>query len=287
MAKATRGFPPAETSSESRQAPGLMERLKYRWHLVVTFLVIVVGSVVVWAMTAFSGLQVVEIPYEVVAEYPHDSSAFTQGLLYHQGYLYESTGQYGESTVRKVEIKSGQVLASTPLRDQYFGEGLTMVGDQFFQLTWKSGTGFVYNSELIPVKQFEYSGEGWGLAYDGQHLIMSDKSATLRFHDPETMRLDGNLPVKYGQSAVPEVNEMEYVNGQIYANVWKRDYIYRIDPQSGQVTGRINLGNLLPIQLRPDASQDGSLNGIAYNPESDTFYVTGKHWPKLYEIRLK
>lgn len=286
MAKAKRGFPPAATPTPAKET-SLMERLRYRWHLVATFLLIVVGSAIIWAMTSFSGLEVEDLNYEVVAVYPHDPGAFTQGLLYHDGALYESTGQYGESSIRKVELKTGKVLEITPLADSFFAEGLTMVGDQFYQLTWKSGVGFVYNISLQPVRQFEYDGEGWGLVYDGRYLIMSDKSATLRFHDPETMRLERNLPIKYGQSAVPEINEMEYVEGQLFVNVWKRDYIYRIDLNSGQVTGRINLGNLLSLEERPQQSDDGSLNGIAYNPESGTFYVTGKRWPKLFEIRLK
>lgn len=286
MAKTKRGFPPA-APVDATVEPGLLDRLKYRWHLVAIFAVIVMGSVMIWALTAFSALGVEQIEYEVVATYPHDPGAFTQGLLYHDGFLYESTGQYGESTFRKVNIETGEVVNRVPLGDQLFAEGLTMVGDQFYQLTWKSELGLIYNEQMTAVRKFEYEGEGWGLAYDGQHLILSDKSATLRFHDPETMRLDNNVTVLFGQSAVAEINELEYVDGQLFANIWKRDFIYRINPKTGQVTGRIDLSRLLAPSERPPIEQDGSLNGIAYNPEKGTFYVTGKRWPKLFEIRLK
>ncbi len=288
MAKQQRGFPTVESTAKSSvSSPSLMDRLQQRWHLLVTFLVIVIGGTVAWAWTAFGGLDVQDIQYEIVNTYPHDPKAFTQGLLFHEGYLYESTGQYGESNVRRVELETGKVLNSTPLGNQYFGEGLTMVGDQFYQVTWKAEKGFIYNKDLQPVKQFDYDGEGWGLVYDGQHLIMSDGTYALQFLNPENMKVENQVTVRFGQSLIQEINEMEYVDGAIYANKWKTDVIYRIDPRSGNVTGRIRLGNLLSPEERPKLEDDGSLNGIAYNPITDTFYITGKRWPKLFEIRLK
>jgi glutamine cyclotransferase len=223
----------------------------------------------------------------VVNVYPHDPTAFTQGLHYHEGFLYESTGLEGQSTIRKVDLKTGQPLINIPLDPQLFGEGLTMVGDQLYQVTWKSGVGFVYNLELQQVKRFDYSGQGWGLTYDGQSLVMSDGATFLRYFDPVTFQETKQQPVYLGSFKLDKLNEMEYVDGYIFANRWQDDRIYVIDPRTGRVRAKISLPTLLPPDQRPQGRDDGSLNGIAYNPETKTFYVTGKKWPKLFEIRVK
>lgn len=262
------------------------ELLAQRWHLWLTFVVIAVGGTFIYSL-GMGGTNVPEWEYEIVAVHPHDPTAFTQGLHYHNGFLYESTGLEGRSTIRKVDIATGQPVINIPLEPRFFGEGLTMVGDQFFQITWKSGTGFVYNADLQLVKRFDYTGQGWGLTFDGTHLIMSDGAAELLFFDPQTFQRVKSVPVVFGSFKLDRVNEMEFVDGLIYANRWQQPVIYVIQPQTGRVQARIPLQDLLPANERPTGADDGSLNGIAYNPETQTFYVTGKKWPKLFEIRIK
>lgn len=266
--------------------PTWQERLQQRWHLWLTFLLIVIGSALVFSFT-FTSLDVEQLEVEILNTYPHDTSAFTQGLVYHDGYLYESTGRLGESTLRKVEIETGKVLTTIPLSEDLFGEGLTMVGDQFYQITWKSGVGFVYNKDLQLVKQFDYSGQGWGLAYDGKHIILSDGAAALRFFNPGTFEEVGQVFVKYGVTRLIELNELEFVDGLLYANKWHEDVIYVIDPKTGDVKAKAIATNLLKDNERPGWEDDGSLNGIAYNPDKGTFYITGKKWPKLFEVRFR
>jgi len=273
-------------SRASALNPSWQDILKQRWHLWLTFVLVVLGSAIVWSWS-FSGLDVEELEVEIVAVYPHDTSAFTQGLLYHDGYLYESTGQVGQSTLRKVEIETGKPIVTVPLREDLFGEGLAMVGDQFFQITWKAGVGFIYNKDLQPVKQFDYSGQGWGLAFDGKHLIMSDGAAVLRYFDPQTMEEVDSKFVMYGATRIDQINEMEFVDGVIYANRWRQDVIYLIDAMTGQIKAKVLPTDLLKPGERPTGSDDGSLNGIAYNPDKGTFYITGKKWPKLFEVRFK
>ena len=223
--------------------------------------------------------------YEIVETYPHDSAAFTQGLAYHNGALYESTGLYGQSSLRKVDISSGQVLKMRPLPAQFFGEGLCLWQDELIQLTWRSRGGFVWDLENFSLNcVFSYPFEGWGLAHDGEQLIMSDGSATLHFLDPATFKevdsrlvLDEGIPVK-------NLNELEYVRGEIYANVWKTDRIARISPNTGEVLGWIDLAGLLCEDEKMDSDV---LNGIAYDSEGDRLFVTGKFWPKLFWIEIR
>ncbi|MGH8508702.1 MAG: glutaminyl-peptide cyclotransferase [Gammaproteobacteria bacterium] len=223
--------------------------------------------------------------YEVVRVYPHDRNAFTQGLTYVDGYLYESTGLNGHSMLRKVEIETGRVLQQTALSREYFGEGLTSWGPHLVQLTWTSNQGFLYDRMNFQVKQtFNYSGKGWGITQDGERLIMSDGTATLRFLDPYTFRETGRLSVRDGTTPVTQLNELEVVRGELYANVWKTDRIARIALQTGQVTGWIDLRGLLSAadrSIRVDV-----LNGIAYDARNNRLFVTGKLWPKLFEIKL-
>ena len=223
--------------------------------------------------------------YEVVRIYPHDPQAFTQGLVFAHGVLYEGTGQNGRSTLRQVRLETGEVLKLQKIDDQYFGEGIALVGNTIVQLTWQSGVGFVYNRETFErIKTFTYTGEGWGLAYDGKRLIMSDGSPTLRLLDPVTLKQTGRLTVREGAQPIEDLNELEIVKGEILANVWGSDRIARISPATGQVTGWIDLSGLLDPRDKPGTDV---LNGIAYDAAGDRLFVTGKNWPKLFEIRIR
>jgi len=223
--------------------------------------------------------------YEVVAVYPHDPTAFTQGLLFDEGSLYEGTGLYGASTLRRVELATGKVEQQIELTDQFFGEGITIVGDRLYQLTWREGRGFIYNKASFALEaEFSYPTEGWGLTYDGQALLMSDGSAQLLRLDPTTLALLSTINVQDAQGPVVRLNELEYINGVIYANIWQTDRIAQIDPATGHVIGWIDLTGLLPDADR--TSSTDVLNGIAYLPTEDRLFVTGKKWPKLFEIRL-
>lgn len=224
--------------------------------------------------------------YTVVRSYPHDPQAFTQGLEYVDGVLYESTGLNGRSGIRKVQLASGEVLQLQPLDARYFGEGITVWKNRIIQLTWQSGLGFVYDRQTFQQQRtFTYTGEGWGLTHDGTRLIMSDGSAsgTLRFLDPETLKQTGTLVVRDGNTPVVHLNELEYVKGQIYANVWQTDRIAMIAPKTGRVTGWVDLRGLLDPR---EAARDAVLNGIAYDAVGDRLFVTGKLWPRIFEIRL-
>jgi len=222
--------------------------------------------------------------YEIVNTYPHDRQAFTQGMVYSEGTLFESTGQYGTSTLREVEITTGNVLRNVNLASNLFGEGLAQVDDRLIQLTWKEGTALVYEADTFAGDTpFAYTGEGWGLAYDGARLIMSDGSAQLTFRDPATFAVLGQVVVMDDRGLVDNLNELEYVDGAILANVWQTDRVAQIDPDTGRVTAWIDLAGLLTPVERVSADV---LNGIAYDPTGDRLFVTGKDWPKLFEIRL-
>lgn len=223
--------------------------------------------------------------YQVVKVYPHDRAAFTQGLQFVDGVLYEGTGQEGQSVIRKVKYETGEVLQQQKLDDKYFGEGIVVFGGELFQLTWKTETGFVYDkTSFKPLRSFKYPGEGWGLTTDGTRLIMSDGSDQLRFWDPKTLKEIGpRLTVRDAGRSVPELNELEWMKGEILANVWQSHRIARIAPKTGEVTGWIDLTGLLDPR---DAAGVDVLNGIAYDEKGDRLFVTGKLWPKLFEIKL-
>ena len=223
--------------------------------------------------------------YRVVNTYPHDQDAFTQGLVFVDGALYEGTGLYGYSTLRKVQLETGAVLQTRQLSPQVFGEGITVWEDRIVQLTWTEGIGFVYDKNTFePLGQFTYSTEGWGITHDGNHLIMSDGTSTLYFLDPGSFRETGRIEVSDSRGPVTKLNELEYVGGEIYANVWLTDRIARISPETGRVTGWIELGGLLSQEeLRGPVDV---LNGIAYDARNDRLFVTGKLWPHIFEIRL-
>jgi glutaminyl-peptide cyclotransferase len=222
----------------------------------------------------------------VVASYPHDSGAFTQGLIYHDGFLWESTGQYGQSTLRQVELQSGRILAQRELPANVFGEGLALWGRELVQLTWTNRVGFVYALEdLRPLKMFRLAGEGWGLTHDQRHLILSNGSAELIFLDPQNYTEVRRLPVHDRGQPVRLLNELEYIKGQVWANVWMTDRIAIISPQDGRVTAWLDLQGLLPAADRGAGAAE--LNGIAYDALNDRIFVTGKYWPKLFEISLE
>ncbi|TFW27734.1 glutaminyl-peptide cyclotransferase [Massilia horti] len=219
--------------------------------------------------------------------YPHDPMAFTQGLSYRDGYLYETTGQNGQSSVRKVELKTGKVLQKKELASEFFGEGSALVDQELIGLTWTSHVGFVYDLKSFALKRrFNYAGEGWGLASDDRYLYMSDGSADIRVLNPKTFEEVRRIRVTAEGKPITNLNELEVVDGQIFANVWTTDVIARIDPASGNVVGWIDLTGLLPPDKRGTTSVDAVLNGIAYDSKHRRLYVTGKLWPKLFEIEL-
>lgn len=222
--------------------------------------------------------------YTVVKSHPHSAADFTQGLVFMDDRLYESTGLYGRSEVSIKSLESGRVIKRFPLPERYFGEGLAAVDGRLVQLTYQEQTGFVYDRNTLEVLQeFRYRGEGWGLTYDGRHLIMSDGSERLYFLDPETYRRRHSLKVTRLGEQVGNLNELEYAEGRIYANVWLRNTVLEIDPASGNVTAEADLSELA---VRHAVSPEAVLNGIAYNSRTGTFLVTGKLWPVLYEIKL-
>lgn len=240
------------------------------------------------ALIIFSTVSCAAIPvygYKVVHVYPHDTSAYTEGLFYKDGFLYESAGQYGESSVRKVQLDTGEVLQRQPVPPQYFGEGIVDWKSHLIQLTWKSGTGFVYDLDGFKLRHtFSYPGEGWALTRDSRHIYMSDGSAVLRILDPESLATTGSIMVTDDGVPVTNLNELEWVKGEIYANIWLTHRIARIDPASGHVVGWIDLAGLLDTSKLADP--DDVLNGIAYDAAHDRLFVTGKRWPQLFEIKL-
>jgi glutamine cyclotransferase len=229
--------------------------------------------------------EVVYYSYQIVHTFPHDPNAFTQGLVFQDGKLLESTGLYGESSLRAVELNTGNVLQQTTVPREFFAEGLALLGDKLYQLTWQNGKGFVYDLKTFAKeKEFTYAGEGWGLTTDGHWLIMSDGTSIIRFLDPETFKVDHSINVLLRGNQETNLNELEYIHGEIFANIWRQDFVARIDPATGRVTGMIDFSNLLPLKFR---GVEKVLNGIAYDPAGDRLFVTGKLWPELYEVRLK
>ncbi len=223
--------------------------------------------------------------YRILHTYPHDPKAFTQGLIYLDGHLYESTGLNGQSSLRRVDLRTGAVLQRYDLPAELFGEGLTNWRSTLVQLTWKAQTGFVYDRATFRLlRTFHYEGEGWGLTQNGTHLILSDGSSSLRFLDPQSFQEVTRILVTDGGVEVHDLNELEYVHGRIYANVWQTDLIAIISPKDGHVVGWIDLGGLQPASVH--ANSDAVLNGIAFDATHNRLFVTGKLWPKLFEIQL-
>ncbi len=227
----------------------------------------------------------VAAPYEIVHTYPHDRGAFTQGLLYLDGALYESTGLNGRSSLRKVELETGKVLQKVDVAPQFFAEGLALLDGKLYQLTWQEKRAFVYDLKTFALDtEFPYPYEGWGLTTDGKELILSDGTDEIRFINPANFKVVRSIFVKENGLAVANLNELEYIKGEIFANVWRTDDIVRINPNSGEVTDRINFTGLLKPGDR-DSTTD-VMNGIAYDAAGDRLFITGKCWPKLFEIKL-
>ena len=223
----------------------------------------------------------------LLATHPHDARSFTQGLVYENGELYESSGKYGESSLRRVEITTGKVLQKIALNQKYFAEGIAIVGDKIFQLTWRENACFLYEKETFAwQKSFPYKGEGWGITWDGEKLIVSDGSDMLKFYDPETFQLQRTLLVKNGQKSVDLINELEYINGEIWANILYSNSIARISPQNGQILGWIDMSNFVPKEIKNLQDRERALNGIAFDEEKQRVYITGKYWPVLYEFQI-
>ena len=223
--------------------------------------------------------------YKVVNTYPHDQSAFTEGLVFEDGVLYEGTGLHEYSTLRRVELETGEILQSCELPSQFFGEGVTLYGNKIIQLTWQSHIGFVYDKYTFKLlKKFNYPDEGWGITHNGKHLIVSDGTETLHFLDPETFKEISKIEVSANNIPVTRINELEYIQGEIYANIWQTERIARIYPLTGHVTGWIDLKGILSPEDNSETVD--VLNGIAYDAENDRLFVNGKFWPKLFEIEL-
>jgi glutamine cyclotransferase len=229
--------------------------------------------------------EVAHYRYKVVKTYPHDWRSYTQGLVYEDGFLYEGTGLYGQSAIYKRDLQTDKTIKMLRLPDKYFGEGITIFGDKLIQLTWQSHVGFVYQKDTFtPLSEFKYPMEGWGLTHDGKRLILSDGTPTLRFLDPNTYAETGRIEVRDQGRPVKSINELEFIDGSVYANIWQTDRIAIIDPKTGRITGWIDLSGL----YTPPANDDGDcvLNGIAYLPQTKHLLVTGKLWPRMYEIGL-
>ncbi|WP_428407207.1 glutaminyl-peptide cyclotransferase [Hyphococcus sp.] len=252
--------------------------------LIVAFLTMLVGAT--GAAYAQQPLEPLLYSYRILETYPHSRDAFTQGLFFHEGALYESTGQYGESSLRLVELESGEVVRKTDLPQSYFGEGAAHAGGDIFMLSWREGAAFRFGADDFDLKNsYAYEGEGWGLTYDGEHLIMSDGTPELRFIDPDSFAEERRLEVTLRGKPLGQLNELEWVDGAIYANVWKTNALVRIDPEGGAVTAIVDMRGLLEAEDIVPGETD-VLNGVAHAGEDDILYVTGKYWPKLFKIEL-
>lgn len=224
--------------------------------------------------------------FKVVKTFPHDRNAFTQGLLWHDGVLYEGTGREGLSFVRRVDLNTGKVLRQSKLPPEVFGEGLVLDGDRLIQITWQSGRAFVFDAQTFkPLGEWKYKGEGWGLTTDGKELIMSDGSSQLIFRDPKTFAEKRRVKVTFNGKPLKMLNELEWIAGQVWANVWQTDYIVRINPQTGAVEDYLDCSGLLSSNSR--VGKEDVLNGIAYDAQTKRIFLTGKLWPKLFEIKLE
>ena len=272
---------PASIARTSGGSPALVSRASARSTVLVVRTLALVACLFVSCFARAGDAPPIE--YRVAVEYPHDTAAFTQGLVFARGALYESTGLRGRSSLRKVDPVTGRVVRQRRLSDRLFAEGLALVGDELIQLTWTSGRAFVLRlADFSLVREHRYSGEGWGLAYDGSRLVMSDGSATLRFRDPLTFRVERELEVREGARAIDALNELEFVEGALYANIWRSDRVARIDTASGAVTGWLDLS---PIAAKErSAGRVDVANGIAW--DGRRLFVTGKLWRSVYGLEL-
>ncbi len=252
--------------------------------LSLTALTALTASTAAVAAPADAGLPVYTV--KVVKSYPHDRGAFTEGLFFKDGFLWESTGLKGRSSIRKVKLETGEVVMETRLPAEIFGEGIADWGDRVIGLTWTDGIGYVLDMSTLKLwRKFSYAGEGWGLTQNGKALIMSDGTPELRFIDPVSFKETRRVRVTAGGKPVEKINELEWVEGEVLANIWQTDRIARIDPASGKVTGWIDLAGLMP-ERNPEAQGEDVANGIAYDAKTKRLFVTGKLWPKLFEVQL-
>ena len=251
----------------------------------ITFLISVLTPVLTAQTPRAKGSRPPEYIFKLVQSFPHDPTAFTQGLAYRGGFLYEGTGINGKSSLRKVRLETGEIVQRVDLTPEFFGEGITLLKNEVLQLTWQSQTGFVYNlSDFKLLRRFEYSGEGWGLATNGREIFMSDGTAQTRVLSPDTLTEKRRFTVLDGDTPIDQLNELEFVDGEIFANVWQTDRIARVSPQSGRVVGWIDLTGLLsPVYRRESGAV---LNGIAYDSDRKRLFVTGKLWPSVFQIEL-
>ncbi|MDG2186029.1 MAG: glutaminyl-peptide cyclotransferase [Mariniblastus sp.] len=256
---------------------------KRRWSLLLLFIGIALGGVYLERFLR----PVPDIPmfkHKVVAEHPHDPDSFSQGLVLADGHVWESTGKYGKSKLRKTELKTGNVVNEIELDKAYFGEGLAMANGKLYQLTWKAGKCFVYDLDFNKINEFEFDGEGWGITFDGTELMVSDGTSQIQFFDPATFQLNRVISVHHGHRRIPGLNELEYADGKLYANQLGSDYIYKIDPRDGSVVGLIDLTGMWPTAERP---KEGLLNGIAVDAKQRKIIVTGKYCPKIFEVQFE
>ena len=285
--KRTSGFPPADEPAPKKSTAGSpsanSEKAPGRWGLKIMFLVVAIGGTYL-AMWMKPGPDVLRLTYKVVNTYPHDTGAFTQGLLYDDGFLYESTGKEGQSSLRKVELETGKVLKQYNLPENIFAEGLALAGDKFYQLTWQNNVIFVYDRDFNELKKVDYPHQGWGLTFDGTHLIASDGTRLLYFLDPETLEEVKQVKIHMTGRSVGNVNEMETFGSDIYANVYQTDELYWIDKGTGKVQGIVDLSGLWPRSQRN--GRDEVLNGIAFDRATKRIWVTGKYAPHVWEIEL-
>lgn len=261
----------------------LMKKRTISGAIIALVVLVVSFSILVLSSSSPVNTAPLHYTYDVAAVYPHDKNAFTEGLVIEKGVLYESTGLYGNSTLHRIELETGKILQTYALPDQFFGEGITIFGDTIIQLTWQSHRGFVYDKRSFKLlREFTYPTEGWGLTNNGSTLIMSDGTATLYFLDPGTFEKIGQIEA-HDTGPVTNLNELEYVHGQVYANIWREDRIVVINPQTGQVNGWIDLTG---INNQENQGTENVLNGIAYDVESERLFVTGKMWSQLFQIKL-
>jgi glutaminyl-peptide cyclotransferase len=271
------------SSKASNKKTARMRKPPSRLPLIILFTVIVIGGVVYSGYRKRPVFQVT-FDYKVVNQFPHDPLAFSQGLVVDQGVMYESTGRVGQSSIRIVDMQTGTVKKSVALKPEDFGEGITILGNKLYQLTWRNGRVYIYDKELNLLEEKKLRGDGWGLTTDGRELIMSNGSSVISFLDPNTLETTRTIEVKRDGFRQDDINELEFVDGNILANVFHEDVILQIDPASGLVKGVIDLSGLFPPQERPE--YEAVLNGIAFDSTNRKIYVTGKLWPKIFEIEV-
>jgi glutamine cyclotransferase len=275
-------MPTTVSAGEPAVPPPAAPPLRLKWLVACALAAVAVGAAA-WAQ--LHGRSAPASPkFKVVAVYPHDPNAFTQGLAIAGGQLYEGTGLYGQSTIRKVDLATGRVEKQRSINATYFGEGIAILDGHLYELTWQNGLGIVYDlATFNQQRTFQYTGEGWGLTQDGKQLILSDGSSKLRFLDPQTFAVVREIEVRDHGQPIAKLNELEYVDGEIWSNVWYDDRIARISPATGEVLGWIDLAALYPKSAR---GSEAVLNGIAYDSAAKRLFVTGKNWPQLYEIQI-